>query len=212
MFKKLGVTALLLIALLMIARAGDVTIFDNGVESLSMEDLPTQLGGYHRIRVKAHVPKLLNRLQTVQVMCFSSDDNGVIADGAPAFAMQWLCMAPTCHYNYEFGAYLFSGSADVSTDQNGLRKILWSMNKDMTNDTFFTLQANDAYHLDTTFEIPFSAYVGALPIPIFCHGSTADMMCKVEFGMNYYDVNLLTPIDVTYWAGAHFDGATQCPV
>ena len=56
-------------------------------------------------------------VDTMTTLCFHTDDTHEVADGADAFGIQWMCMAPTCDSNHDFRVNIFASDAhqDLAT-------------------------------------------------------------------------------------------------
>jgi hypothetical protein len=50
-------------------------------------------------------------VDTKTTLCFHTDDTHEVQDGADAFGIQWMCMAPTCDSNHDFRVNIFASTA-----------------------------------------------------------------------------------------------------
>ena len=50
-------------------------------------------------------------VDTKTTLCFHTDDTFEVQDGADAFGIQWMCMAPTCDSNHDYRVNIFASTA-----------------------------------------------------------------------------------------------------
>lgn len=205
MNKFIKILAVLSCVVILMANAASYTIFSGANERLSVKICPPQGGEALRIRVKNHIPAELTMLGTATTVCFNSDSSYVVADNAAGFALMYLCMAPNCDFNYQYGSYLFGGHAEVDGSA-----ISFSPDHEITNETFFTKEVLDGNCLDTTIGLSAGDLVNS-GLPQFCGSGTVHLTCYSQYNGVYPNTNVVAGIGINAgWNEYHFQNSDIC--
>lgn len=185
---KFILLSVLLLSAFLTARADPFTVTQENGEFWKVEEEEAANEGTRRFRMKMELNQNLHLLDTATTICFESDSEFNIEDGAAGFGMSFLCAIHNCHSNTHLHTLLF-GSHYVDVDGGK-----WAgAGTDASHTNRGVVELNNGQHPDTVFvmneELSYDVH---LPV----HADEVDLhyKCFTRYDGTYFEDNLLVDI------------------